>query len=79
MVERLLAAGANPNAAHANGLTPLMTAARTGTDGTHPLAYAVIVGQSAFAHFLLEQGADPDGAIDGIAALHAPPAPSIRD
>ena len=43
----------------------------TGSDGAHPLAYAVIVGQSAFAHFLLEQGADPDGSVDGVTALHA--------
>ena len=43
----------------------------TGSDGAHPLAYAVIVGQSAFAHFLLAQGTDPDGAVDGVTALHA--------
>ena len=43
----------------------------TGVDGAHPLAYAVIAGQSAFAHFLLEQGADPNGAVDGVTALHA--------
>ena len=42
-----------------------------GSDGAHPLAFAVIAGQSAFAHFLLEQGADPDGAVDGVTALHA--------
>ncbi|MCY4661173.1 MAG: ankyrin repeat domain-containing protein [Acidobacteria bacterium] len=42
-----------------------------GSDGAHPLAYAVIAGQSAFAHFLLERGADPDGAVDGVTALHA--------
>jgi len=43
----------------------------TGSDGTHPLPYAIVVGQSAFAHFLLEQGADPNGAVDGVTALHA--------
>ncbi len=43
----------------------------TGSDGAHPLAYAVIVGQSAFARFLLEQGANPNGAVDGVTALHA--------
>ena len=42
-----------------------------GSDGAHPLAYAVIAGQSAFAHFLLGQGADPNGAVDGVTALHA--------
>ena len=47
----------------------------TGADGAHPLAYAVIVGQSAFAHFLLEQGADPNGAVDGVTALHAAAGP----
>ena len=43
----------------------------TGADGAHPLAYAVVAGQSAFAHFLLERGADPDGAVGGVTALHA--------
>ena len=43
----------------------------SGADGAHPLAYAVIAGQSDFAHFLLERGADPDGAVDGVTALHA--------
>ena len=47
----------------------------TGADGAHPLAYAVIVGQSAFAHFLLEHGADPNGAVDGVTALHAAAGP----
>ena len=46
-----------------------------GSDGAHPLAYAVIVGQSAFAHFLLEQGADANGAVDGVTALHAAAGP----
>ena len=47
----------------------------TGWDGSHPLAYAVIFGQGAFAHFLLEQGADPNGAVDGVTALHAAAGP----
>ena len=47
----------------------------TGSDGAHPLAFAVIAGQSAFAHFLLEQGADANGAVDGVTALHAAAAP----
>ena len=47
----------------------------TGSDGAHPLAYAVVVGQSAFAHFLLERGADPNGAVDGVTALHAAAGP----
>ncbi len=42
-----------------------------GSDGTNPLVYAIVSGQAAFAHFLLEQGADPNGAIDGTTALHA--------
>jgi ankyrin repeat protein len=42
-----------------------------GSDGTNPLVYAIVSGQAAFAHFLLGQGADPNGAIDGTTALHA--------
>ncbi|MXY16806.1 MAG: ankyrin repeat domain-containing protein, partial [Acidobacteria bacterium] len=61
MAEALLAAGARVD--------------DTGIDGGHPLAYAVIAGQSAFAHFLLEQGADPKGAVDGVTALHAAAGP----
>ena len=59
--EILLAAGARVN--------------DTGSDGTHPLAYAIVVGQSAFARFLLEHGADPNGAMDGVTALHAASGP----
>ena len=74
----------------AKGMTPLLTAARSGdietaklliaagagvndlgSDGTHALPFAIINGQEAFALFLLEQGADPNGTIDGISALHA--------
>jgi len=47
----------------------------TGSDGTRPLPYAIVVGRSAFAHFLLDQGADPNGAIDGVTALHAASGP----
>ena len=47
----------------------------TGADGAHPLAYAIVVGQSAFAHFLLDHGADPNGAIGGVTALHAAAGP----
>ena len=43
----------------------------TGADGTHVLPFAIVAGQADFAQFLLEQGADPNGAIDGVRALHA--------
>ena len=43
----------------------------TGTDRTHALPYAITNAQDAFALFLIEQGADPNGTIDGIPALHA--------
>ena len=46
-----------------------------GADGAHQLAFAIVAGRSTFAHFLLEQGADPNGAIDGVTALHAAAAP----
>ena len=57
MAEILLAAGVAINA--------------TGVDGTHPLPYAIISRQDAFARFLLERGADPNGSMGGIRALHA--------
>ena len=41
-----------------------------GADGTHALPFSIINGQGDFALFLLEQGADPNGTIDGIPALH---------
>jgi ankyrin repeat protein len=44
-------------------------------DGTHALPYAILSGRSAFAHFLLEQGADPNSSIDGATALHAAAGP----
>ena len=42
----------------------------TGPDGTHVLPYTINAGQSAFAMFLLEQGADPEGSMGGVRALH---------
>jgi ankyrin repeat protein len=53
----LLAAGARANDA--------------GADGTHALPLAIVNGRDRFALFLLEQGADPNGTINGVAALHA--------
>jgi len=53
----LLAAGVNVNEA--------------GGDGTHALPLAIISSQDEFALFLLEQGADPNGAMYGVNALHA--------
>ena len=43
----------------------------TGTDDTHALPYAIVLGQDDFALFLLEQGADPNGWMGGVRALHA--------
>jgi ankyrin repeat protein len=42
-----------------------------GSDGDHALPLSIISGQDAFAHFLLEQGANPNAQIDGVHALHA--------
>lgn len=86
----LLEKDADVGVSSAKGMTPLLTAARSGdietaklliaagagvndlgSDGTHALPFAIINGQEAFALFLLEQGADPNGMIDGISALHA--------
>jgi ankyrin repeat protein len=53
----LIAAGVNVN--------------ETGSDRTHALPYAITNAQDVFALFLIEQGADPNGTIDGIPALHA--------
>lgn len=44
---------------------------QVGLDGTHTLPYAIARGQDKFALFLLEHGADPNGAMEGIRALHA--------
>jgi len=40
-------------------------------DGTHVLPFAIVSGQDAFAMFLLDQGADPNGAMDTVRPLHA--------
>ena len=52
----LLAAGADVN--------------RSGSDGTHALPLAILYLQDRFALYLLEQGADPDGSLHGVPALH---------
>ena len=57
MAETLIAAGVEVN--------------DTGADGTHVLPYAIVSNQDTFARFLLEQGADPNGAMGGVQALHA--------
>ncbi len=57
MAETLIAAGVDVN--------------ETGVDGTHALPYAIVSGHDAFALFLLEQGADPNGSMGGVRALHA--------
>jgi ankyrin repeat protein len=41
------------------------------SDGTHVLPFAIVYGQYDFASFLLERGANPNGAMNGIRALHA--------
>jgi ankyrin repeat protein len=53
----LLAAGADVN--------------EPASDGTHVLPFAIVYGQYDMALFLLAQGADPNGAINGVRALHA--------
>ena len=40
-------------------------------DGTHVLPFTIVSGQDEFALFLLEKGANPNGAMDGVRALHA--------
>ena len=42
-----------------------------GSDGTHALPLSIINQHDTFALFLLEQGADPNGAMDSVTALHA--------
>jgi uncharacterized protein len=57
MAKILIAAGVNVNEA--------------GSDGTHALPLAIKESQADFALFLLDQGADPNGDLGGIRALHA--------
>ena len=40
-------------------------------DGTHVLPYAIVRARDAFALFLLDEGADPNGSMGGVRALHA--------
>lgn len=61
MARALIAAGVNVN--------------ETGTDGTHVLPFSIVSGQKDFALFMIEQGADPNGAMDGVRALHAAAGP----
>ena len=55
--QALIAAGVDVNAPSA--------------DGAHVLPYSIVRGQDAFALFLLDEGADPNGAMGGVRALHA--------
>ena len=57
MAETLIAAGVDIN-------TP-------GATGTHILPFSIINGQDQFALFLLDRGADPNGSMGGMRALHA--------
>ena len=57
MAETLIAAGVDIN-------TP-------STNGTHILPFSIINGRDQFALFLIERGADPNGSLGGIRALHA--------
>ena len=57
MAETLIAAGVDINT--------------TSTTGPHILPFTIIGGQDQFALFLLEHGADPNGSMSGIRALHA--------
>jgi len=41
-----------------------------GSDGTHALPLAIKYGREDFALFLLDQGADPNGQLGGVRALH---------
>ena len=40
-------------------------------DGTHVLPFSIVSGQVEFALFLLGEGADPNGTMGGVPALHA--------
>ena len=57
MAEALIAAGVDVNT--------------TSDDGTHVLPFAIVSGRDEFALFLLERGADPNGRMGGVSALHA--------
>ena len=57
MARALIAAGADIN--------------DTGSDQTHALPLAIVSQHDDFAMFLLDEGADPNGAIHGVSALHA--------
>lgn len=46
-----------------------------GADGTHALPLAVVSGNDEYALFLLEQRADPNTRMAGVAALHAAAGP----
>ena len=41
------------------------------TDGTHILPFSIVFSQDAFAMFLIEEGADPNGTMNGVSAIHA--------
>jgi len=41
-----------------------------GSDRTHVLPYAILAGQPEFALFLIDRGADPNGEMGGVRALH---------
>jgi len=41
-----------------------------GSDGTHALPLAILQGHTDFALFLLDQGADANGSLGGVNALH---------
>ena len=56
MAETLIAVGVDINA--------------PGATGTHILPFSIINGRDQFALFLLERGADPNGSMDGMRALH---------
>ena len=46
-----------------------------GVNKTHPLPLSIVNGHTEFALFLLAEGADPEGTIGGIGALHAAAGP----
>jgi ankyrin repeat protein len=46
-----------------------------GSDGTHALPLAIVSGRDEFALFLLDHGADANGRMGGVAAIHAAAGP----